>query len=97
MNVLNVTVSVEVNISIYCYSADIRIYLWLNNEIDSKIDVIAMQYLLVQNWQQTNDWTLIGSGANGLGIQECHVTLYFPGTWSFFFPQLSNKPWQVNV
>ena len=29
-----------------------------------------MQFLLVQNRQQTHDWTLIGSGANGLGIQE---------------------------
>ena len=47
-------VSVEVNISIY---------------IDRKIDVTGMQFLLVQNRQQTHDWTLIWSGANGLGIQ----------------------------
>ena len=33
-----------------------------------------MQFLLVQNRQQTQDWTLIGSGANGLDIQE--YTLY---------------------
>jgi len=52
------------------YNADIRIYLWLDNEIDRKIDVTAMQFLLVQNRQQTHDWTQIGSGANGLGIQE---------------------------
>ena len=25
---------------------------------------------MVQNRQQTHDWTLIGSGANGLGIQK---------------------------
>ena len=30
-----------------------------------------MQFLLVQNKQQTHDWTLIGWGANGLRIQEC--------------------------
>ena len=58
-------VSIEVNISIYCYSADIRIYLLLDNEIDRKIDVTAMQFLLVQNRHQTHDWTLIGSGDNG--------------------------------
>ena len=39
--------------------------------IDRKIDVTAILILLVQmNRQQTHDWTLIGSGANGLGIQE---------------------------
>ena len=32
---------------------------------------IAIQSLLVQNGQQTHDWTLIGSGANGIGIQVC--------------------------
>ena len=32
-----------------------------------------MQFLLVQNRQQTHDWILIGEGANELGIQECHV------------------------
>ena len=26
---------------------------------------------MVQKRQKTHDWTLIGSGANGLGIQEC--------------------------
>ena len=26
---------------------------------------------MVQNRQQTDDWTLIGPGAIGLGIQEC--------------------------
>ena len=47
----------------------------LDNEIDRKIDVTAMQFLLVQNRQQTHDWTLIGPGANGLGIQEWHKWL----------------------
>ena len=42
----------------------------MDNEIDRKIDVDTMQFLLGQNRQQTHDWTLIGSGANGLGIQE---------------------------
>ena len=35
--------------------------------------ITAMQFLLVQNRQQTHDWILIGEGANELGIQECHV------------------------
>ena len=52
------------------FSADIRIYLWLDNELDRKIDVTAILFLLVQNRHQTHDWTLIGSGANGLGILE---------------------------
>ena len=43
----------------------------MDNEIERKIDVTAMQFLLVQNRQQTHNWTLIGSGANGVGIQEC--------------------------
>ena len=43
----------------------------MDNELDRKIDVTAKQFLLVQNRHQTHDWTLIGSGANGLGIQEC--------------------------
>ena len=33
-----------------------------------KINVTAIQSLLVPNRQQTHDWTLIGSGANGIGI-----------------------------
>ena len=36
-----------------------------------KIDVAAILFLLGQNRHQTHDWTLIGSGANGLGIQGC--------------------------
>ena len=43
----------------------------MDNKIDRKIDVTAILFLLVQNRQQTHDWTLVGSGANGLGIQEC--------------------------
>ena len=48
----------------------------MDDEIDIKIDVTTMQFLLVQNRQQTHDLTLIGSGANGLGIQEwCYTKL----------------------
>ena len=43
----------------------------MDNEIDRKIDVTAILFLLVQNRQQRLGWTLIGSGANGLGILEC--------------------------
>ena len=46
-------------------------YLLLDNEIDRKIDVTAIQSVLVENRQQTHDLTLIGSGANGIGIQVC--------------------------
>ena len=54
----------------------------MDNEIDRKIDVTAILFLLVQNRQQTIDWTLIGSGANGQGIQEwpgrhCYWIKYF--------------------
>ena len=42
----------------------------MDNEIDRKIDVTTILFLLDQNRQQTQDWTLIGSGANGLGIQK---------------------------
>ena len=44
--------------------------LWLDNEIDRKLDVNAKLFLLVKNRQQTHVWTLIGSGGNGLDIQE---------------------------
>ena len=54
----------------FVHSVDLRIHLLLDNELNRKIDVTAMQFLLVQNRQQTHDWTLIGSGANGLDIQE---------------------------
>ena len=40
----------------------------MDDEIDRIIYVTAMQSLFVQNRQQTHDWTLIGSGANGIGI-----------------------------
>ena len=42
-------------------------------EIDRKIDVTAKHFLLIQNRQQTHDWTLIGSDADGLGIEECYT------------------------
>ena len=48
----------------------------MDNEIDRKIDVTAILFLLVQNRQQTHGWTLIGSGANGLGTQECLWDFY---------------------
>ena len=41
--------------------------------IDGKIDVTAILFLLVQNRHQTHDWTLIGLGANGLGIQKLKI------------------------
>ena len=49
----------------------------MDNEIDRKIDVTAILFILVENRQQTYDWTLIGSGANGLGIQECESDAWF--------------------
>ena len=36
-------------------SADIRIYLYLDNEIDRKIDVTAIPFLMVLNRHQTHD------------------------------------------
>ena len=47
-----------------------------NWDIDRKSDVTAILFLLVQNRQQIYDWTLIGSGANGLGIQDCTRVQY---------------------
>ena len=41
----------------------------MDNEIDRKIDVTAIQSLFVQNRQLKHDWTLIGSGANGISLQ----------------------------
>ena len=43
----------------------------MDNEIDRKIDVTAILFLLAQNRQQTHNWTLIGSGSNVLGILDC--------------------------
>ena len=37
----------------------------------SRSKYFHLLFLLVQNRQQTQGWTLIGSGADGLGIQEC--------------------------
>ena len=42
--------------------------------IDRKIDVTAMQFLLVQNKHQTHDWTLIGSDANEIALKGTIVT-----------------------
>ena len=53
----------------------------MDNEIDRKIDVTAMLFLLVQNRQQTHDWTLIGSGANGPSIQEVKPPFYISNTY----------------
>ena len=39
--------------------------------IDRKIDDTAILFLLVQNRQQTHDWTRIGSGANELAYKWC--------------------------
>ena len=44
----------------------------MENEIDRKIDVTAKLFLLVQNRQQTHDWTLIGTGANSI-IECCNT------------------------
>ena len=51
----------QVNISIYCCRADIRIHLLLDNELDRKIDVTPMQFLLVQNRHKTLDQALMSS------------------------------------
>ena len=53
MIVMGALVSVEVNISMF--RPDIMIHLELDIEIDRKIDVTAMQFLLVQNKHQTHD------------------------------------------
>ena len=55
----------------------------INNEIDRKIDVTTIKSLLVQNRQQSHDWTLIGSGANGIGILVCG------GTHRNYLPKVS--------
>ena len=55
----------------------------MDNKIDRKKDVTAIQFLLVQDRHQTHEWTLIGSGANGLGIQECHVNIAMPDTQQY--------------
>ena len=49
----------------------------MDNEIERKNGVTAILFLLVQNRQQTDDWTLIRSGANRLGIQEWHYALIY--------------------
>ena len=70
-------VSVEVNISIYWLKDS-----YLSNliELDRKIYVTAILFLLVQNRHQTHYWTLIGSVANGLGISEEEGKIYASAT-----------------
>ena len=51
------------------FTAELRMYLLLDDEIDKKIDITPILFLLVQNRQKIHGLTLIGSGANGLGIQ----------------------------
>ena len=41
----------------------------MDDEIDRNIDVTAILFLLVQIRHHAHDWTLIGSGANVIGIQ----------------------------
>ena len=60
----------------------------MDNEIDKKIDVTAILFLLVQNRQQTHDWILIGSGYNGLGIQEW--SLFEFNNFSFLIDIIDN-------
>ena len=50
----------------------------MDNEIDRKINGTAKLFLLVHNRQQKPDWTLIESGANGLGIQEWREATRIP-------------------
>ena len=42
----------------------------MDNEIDRKLNVTAILFLLVQNRQQTHEWTLIGLDVIELGILE---------------------------
>ena len=44
--------------------------------MDRMIDVTAIKFLLVQNRQQTHDWTLIGSGSNGIGKKEWYIYIF---------------------
>ena len=78
-------VSVEVNISIYC----------LDDEIDRKIDLTAIQFLLVQNRQQTHDWTLTGyrcvHGTLTFGCRR-HFQWSFNKMWNARFTILPFKP-----
>ena len=69
-------------------SVDRRIHIsnWMIRYIESsKIDFTAILFLLVQNRQQTHDWTLIGSGANGLGIHMIRTRTWRP-VWCLLLP-----------
>ena len=55
LELIFVFISVEgIHYSFHLRSADIRIYLLLENELDRKIDVTAMQFLSVQNRHQSH-------------------------------------------
>ena len=64
----------------------------MDTEIDRKIYVTAILFLLVQNRQQTYDWTLIGTGVNGLGIQEWENGFKCTVTWIYY-----DRPFHVLV
>ena len=55
--------------------------------MDRKIDITVLQFLLVQKRHQTHDWSLIGSGANGIGIQE--GLYHLPPTSTPFLPMIA--------
>ena len=46
---------------------------WLDQALMDLTYRSAILFILVQNRQQTHDWTLIWSGTKGLGIQKCVV------------------------
>ena len=70
----------------------------MDNEIDRKIDVTAILFLLVQNRHQTHGWTLIGSGADGLCIQECRIELnYCRMEWSGIESEWKLKEEEYNI
>ena len=64
-----------------------------------KIDVTAVKSLLVQNRQQTHDWTLIGSSANRIGIQceiQTALKILFR-LWSVATPWVSILPHRLRI
>ena len=62
----------------------------MDNEIDRKIDVTVILFLFVQNRHQTHDWTLIGSGADGLEIKEWYNE--FGSTTGMFLARFKSSP-----
>ena len=67
------------------------------NEIDRKKDVTTILFLLVQNRYQTHDWTLIGSGANELGIQEWIINLFVSPRYKLFSNSLVPSIYSVGI